>query len=546
MSDHDTSSDHFYPKRSRTGLITVVVVLVLGAAVYFWNARERRAETAAAVAQRNAEELAQLAEEFRALEASWREALAAGRMDEARRALEQAVQKQREYVRRDSHASPPEFQRLQALESALDELAVTDDLRRVSELEHAAGEAREAGDWEGALEKMKSALTLLETVNRSQASGSQKDLPRESRLRLDVETLEAQPLHMRLTEMRARAQMAAEEHRWDDVQAAFAEVRALQARINREYPRTPYANSGAEAEMEVELETLRSGDLAREIRSQVERAIVSEKAGRMDAAAQAWAAAQQAQERLNARFPRSRHATSRVPEEWEENRQTALSAEALAKLYSIDEYTGTSLAKGDFDAARRAVHESAELAAQVWGTFPRSKRLDRGLRERIEYRAAHVETLATLHATLRDALRVLALAETSPEAGSARRLLSTEVSQELYTQIAGRNPSRVIAESGPVDSVNWSEAQTFCRKLGWLLGRPVRLPRAEDYRLAVKTPDAFVGLSDGVSEWLDALVEAREAGMLSGMKDGELIVKTAPKAERSRAVGFRFVVEEGR
>ncbi len=533
--------ESFFLKRFRPGLITVAAVFVLGAAVYFWKARERRAEKTAVAAQQGAAELARLAEEVRALEATWREAVAQERVDDARGVLEQAVQKQRDYVRRDARASAAEFQRLQALESALAELAVTDDLRKVSALEKAAVAAREAGDLDGALEKMTGALTLLEAVNRSQAGGVQKDLPRESRLRLDVETLAAQPLHMRLSEMRARAEIAASDHRWDAVEAAYAEVRALQARINREYPRTPYANSTAEAEMDVELETLRSGDLAREVRSQVERAVVAEQGGHVNAAAQAWAAAQQTQERLNSRFPRSRHATSRVPEEWEVKRQTALSAEAVAKLYANDGYADAGLRKRDLEKARTLIQESAELAAKVWKEFPRSSRLDADLRERIDYRAAHVERLTALHAMLDGALKAL-----PASAGDERCLLAEEVSQKLYTQIAGKNPSRVVDDTGPVDSVNWNEAGVFCRNLGWLLGRAVRLPRVEDYRLAAQTPDAFLRVGDGVGEWLDALADAREAGMIHGMKDGEFLVTTTPKTERSRTVGFRIVVEGAR
>ena len=44
------------------------------------------------------------------------------------------------------------------------------------------------------------------------------------------------------------------------------------------------------------------------------------------------------------------------------------------------------------------------------------------------------------------------------------RMLKTEVSQALYSTIIGYNPSRFVGDLMPVESVNWKEANDFCKR----------------------------------------------------------------------------------
>lgn len=161
-------------------------------------------------------------------------------------------------------------------------------------------------------------------------------------------------------------------------------------------------------------------------------------------------------------------------------------------------------------------------------------------------------------------------------------LLQTEVSQVLYRQVMRTNPSRHPGRALPVDSVNWFEARQFCERLGWLLGRPVRLPSRDEFAIALggaaerqrlltelpaepgkesrpmaagrATAGGFYDLLGNLAEWLDAADSDRGmepapvvggsyldgAAALAEWPDTEM-----PRSERARHVGFRVVVEMG-
>ncbi|MBI2496411.1 MAG: SUMF1/EgtB/PvdO family nonheme iron enzyme [Opitutae bacterium] len=161
-----------------------------------------------------------------------------------------------------------------------------------------------------------------------------------------------------------------------------------------------------------------------------------------------------------------------------------------------------------------------------------------------------------------------------PGSGSLA-LLRTEVSQELFARVMNANPSRNAGRALPVDSVTWTEAGEFCRRLGWVLGTTVRLPTEAEFRAAVgdhvATATHAWGLENGpgrssptgakpantsgfhdllgnVAGWLAA--DAGDTAVLAGGSFTEsrgqlqaLPLRRAPKSGRERTNGFRVVVE---
>ncbi len=549
MIDDDEQSPRPVFERIRPWLIGGVAAGVMGGVYYFLATRGPRAvePPSARVESSTAADLAALSREVDALEAAWQaaEANGQGSTAEARATLASAVEKQRRRVRLDARATPAESERLRALERQAADLEVRDTLGRISTLEAEALAARAADRPDEAREKLRAALGLMEQVNRSNAAAAHKDLGRETRMKVDWETWQAEPLHQRLLDTRALAERAARAERWTDVRRYFEQVRQLQVQINREYPRTPFVDLGVEDELEMQIQSLQAEALAVMVRESVGGGEEKLQAGQPQEAARLFAQALAAQEKINTTLPRSRQRSASALEDIEARRQTALSLEALGRLNQLEAEIMRHLAAGEIPVARKKITESAEIVAQTWREYPRSKRLDDALRERVLYRAKQAGILADVRDAVSSQLQ--AVSGPSPVA----RILQTEVPQALYARIMDKNPSRNAGDAKPVDSVSWHEAAEFCRRLGWLLGARVRLPTEAEHRaLLTETPPAFAGLRGGLAEWLDAAPATPEAPVAGGsyLDTPEalagFVLQRLSKNERARHVGFRIVVSD--
>ena len=62
----------------------------------------------------------------------------------------------------------------------------------------------------------------------------------------------------------------------------------------------------------------------------------------------------------------------------------------------------------------------------------------------------------------------------------------TEVTQELWKAMMGRNPSEFKGDKRPVENVSWDDCQTFIRKLNELTGKKFRLPTEDEWEFAAR------------------------------------------------------------
>ena len=62
----------------------------------------------------------------------------------------------------------------------------------------------------------------------------------------------------------------------------------------------------------------------------------------------------------------------------------------------------------------------------------------------------------------------------------------TEVSQQQYETVMGKNPSSFKGPTNPVNTVSWNDATIFCKKLSEKTGRKVRLPTEAEWEYACR------------------------------------------------------------
>ena len=257
-------------------------------------------------------------------------------------------------------------------------------------------------------------------------------------------------------------------------------------------------------------------------------------------------------------------------EQLEVKRQTASSVLLLEALRQEVDLIEGLLRRRETTLAAVRVHDVAMRLEVVFEQLPKSEQLDPALRLQIGFLDAHRERLGDIQDAVYDRLRPL---PGVPEL----QLFRTELPQSLYLQVMRVNPSRNPGRAFPVDSVNWFEAESFCERLSWIMGRVVRLPSEDEFRVAVGqasraelksgaetgrrkseemaslAPNSagFFDLLGNVAEWLAPRPEQTKAwSVVAGgsFRDEPEALREVPsrvtqRSERARHIGFRVLVE---
>jgi hypothetical protein len=484
--------------------------------------------------------------------------------------LEEAVVRQREIAQRPQ-AGQAEQRKLRTLEQERDTALAVVMSPQVRELLERGKEAHAQGELVAAEAAWREALRLQQQVNRSGADTGKKNFVREGRLEQLLQELAAEPLAEEVAAARLAAEEAQEAGQWADALTALTTAREVQMRLNAEYARSRFADLRTLDEIERAMESLDASDIAAAVddyEAEGDAALAQED---FAAAVTAYEAARQAQLRLNREFSRSRFLSSPRVEQLEIKRQTTSSLPLLRGIREDVQAIDALLRRREVGLAAERITTTAAQLEEVFAQLGKSEALDAGLRLKLGYLATQVERLGEIQDTVYERVRPLpGVAE--------RRLLNSEFAQSLYLQVMRVNPSRHAGRAFPVDSVNWRDAMTCCERLSWILGRPVRLPTADEFRIAVGDPyevalmeypegenpaasaamavlepnaAGYFDLLGNVAEWLQPGVgqsdDAAQVGGGSYLDAPEVLrtvpVEAVPRTERARHIGFRVVVE---
>ena len=578
IPEHNVTTIGDEERRARRGRqLKVGAVLAVIAAGAVWYFMAMSAEQAAERVKTAAAQV-KLAARVTELEKSYRALIAGGQVSaEALATLDQAISAEAERQQLARATRREDQRHLEELETERDDWLARAALPRLASLEAAAEAQREAGELAAAVETLRTALALQRVINGGSAAARVKDYVRETRLAQALLVAEVEPLQREVQAALAQATAAAAQQQWVETRLAYVRARAAQVALNQKYPGTRFSDATALNRIDQELASLQAADAAGEVVTWVRRGDQEAAAGHAAQAAAAYEAARELQAKLNGQFARSRFASSNLLEELATKRDAALAAAPLAELHDNVEAMNAALRARDVVAATARLMVAQSLVERIGREWPSASGAMSGVKQRLGYLSLRRADLGVIQDEV--AGRLLPLPKMA-----GLSLLATEVPQELYERVMNTNPSRNAGRGLPVDSVSWRDAEEFCGRLGWVLGRRVRLPTEAEWRAAVagqksvgawtvetsgghtheagKSPAnraGFFDLAGNLAEWLEP-AETRGApdakSAVAPIAGGSFLesaatVATLPvvlleKGERARYVGFRVVVETGR
>jgi hypothetical protein len=451
----------------------------------------------------------------------------------ARRALlEAAIARQNELLRLRLPPAAADTQRLSDWQAQLDDTLAGEWNEQSRELERSAGELHRQKQTAAAVEKLKEALRLQREINRSMAARNLKSYGREAQLQQRIEELAADPLLAEGRRVLGEARAAAAGGSWTDALRLYARAREIQQQLNTDFPRSRFSDLLADGRLETEMASLSAGEALAQRDTFLQQAGAAAAAGKLDEADRFYGLAADRQQVINTQFAQSRFVSMEQLELIETERQTLRMRPLLEVVRGLDRTAAGHLRRRElFQAQQQIAAALAQLEAAV-RLLPKARGGDEELRERLNFLGRRAGDLVAMQDQTYDLLL--------PWPGrSTAAILKVELPQALFALVMNHNPSRTAGRTLPVDSVSHGEAGEFCRRLGWVLGAPVRLPAADELRAMARHPEFKDGIG-GRDLWLAAVSGDSTAAPLYS-RDG--VVKNVPRTERSRTTGLRVVIE---
>jgi hypothetical protein len=518
------------PRNLRLGLWAVLLLVVTAAG--WWVYQQRKTDTGRAL---SAERTAQVREkELRLTELAADLARPANDATTRLRLAEQGLATIQEIMRLRPRAEPKDAQRLFEWQARRDEARAAQLSVESKRREEESEGLMRKGDREGAIARLKEAWSLQREINSSAASQVYKNYGRETRLAGEAERLEAEPLGQAVAGAQAEAEQAVAAGRWGEALAAYHRAKEALEQLNRDYPRSRYADIEGLARLDKEISAL----AAVEPVEQRDRAVALAKApgaGRMEALRH-FREALEWQRKINTEHAQSRFASEETSAGLEQEIQTLEAAGAWAELAEADWRIAAHLGRRELFQAQELITPAARQMEQAAARWPKAAGAPEELKLRLTFLALRVSDLAVVQDQVHDSLRPL-------PAPAARLMSRRETWQGLFSAVMNFNPSKTPGRDNAVDSVTHEEAEEFCRRLGWMMGRRVSLPAEEDYLAAGRAGAAgWRNLTDGFAEWAGGAADEKGQRAVFSVEAAGAMARRAG-GERSRGVGFRFVVE---
>ncbi|MEX0331990.1 MAG: SUMF1/EgtB/PvdO family nonheme iron enzyme [Puniceicoccaceae bacterium] len=487
--------------------------------------------------------------------------------------LEQAIEQQRSVIRyRGSEiAAKDDLDLLEELLQTYDEEMGGFLFAQSKRLEEEAEAEVGQQNYESAIELLNKAIKLQNEINEQHPRSSARNPARLHQMRNKVLAWETQPLADRADQLKEDAYRLASERRYEEAKASMQEALEQQQILNQDYRNSRSASLSRLKQFEEAWEEIAMAEDVDKVQELIDQARRALETSDQEIVLNATEAAAIMQRRLIARFP-GRTEQTEILQEIARLRDSGASLSSFANITTLRELTREALRQKDMETFRSAVADWFRETSSFLLRFPSSDLVSQINAPEVTYLHGRIEEIP--------AILDMVDADLVPVPGQEGVLLfRSEVHQALYTSVMEENPSNLQNPQNPVDSVNWTEAVDFTRKLEWILARPVSLPTREIFVSAlgqverseiatiawssqntnretqpVKTRSAndlgFHDLLGNVAEWLasdSGELPERVVAIGGAVRDSDARLARVPEeprqpGERNRFVGFRFMV----
>ncbi|MAV39374.1 MAG: hypothetical protein CML12_02175 [Puniceicoccaceae bacterium] len=486
--------------------------------------------------------------------------------------LLEAIELQELYVSALPYHGFQAHQRLDFLKQRYDQLA--------SEIYHAQSilderlsqEYSEQGEHAKAIEKIQSAIEGQTTINELYGLSTHRDMNRITQLKRTLNYYNAYPLYAEIQELERKVMEFVKSEEWIAAAEVMQQIIKKQLFLNSEYRSSKLASSSKVNDYKLREVTYLSEPLRQDINSFTAKADALVQKQDYKSAAAFYQEALRLQIELNKNFLESPYNSNDQVNDLLVKSQTAGSYDLGESINNLNFEIDRDLRLRNLGLAKEKIIRIADAILRIKEEFPKSAYNDRDLEIKIKFLNYIRNDLLRIQDRVYENLLPI------PDEPS-KQIYKSEVSQAFYDMIMGVNPSRYQDDLKPVESVSWEDARNFCKRLSWILGLTVRLPKEYEFRAMVgrlryvKLEKHVVSNLDGdgladiqskealalgahdllgnVSEWLYS-EEANYGDFAKhiGGHFGDSLeaiytvpLRQANRNERSRLIGFRFVVE---
>ena len=432
--------------------------------------------------------------------------------------------------------------------------------------------ARDKGDYATAAVKFAEALALEIRISDEFSLSGMRESGRVAFLSTEVKRANGRPVWDDTQRFEKEGDKLFAEKNWVEAEKKFDAALKAQEIVSLKYPglfETKYLRADS---LRARRDTAASGLEQEQILVLIANARELAKAGKYDEAEKLWVTISARYDEMRRLHPRCHYVEESPTAERDKERDLLLSAgrvkDVTRRIVSLDASLRTGAADGAGSEASLILQESERIMKK----YPNARVFDREVRRKLNYVVVKGSEISGIQRSVTAMLK--------PVPGSPGvLLLNTEVPQTLYTMLLdGRNPSAVVGDFLPVNSVAYDEAMEFSQRLGWIMGRTVRLPTEAEYRSAVgsvsssalagqawafensgNTPhrvaekaaneNGFHDLLGNLSEWVQASQYSDNASVFGGDYQSSFVtlatvpVESRSKFDKNRLRGFRVAVD---